>query len=244
MDFALAEERNRGSGPKPIAREPSESSTTPLAVLRRCLRQDARQLALAASGRDDDDAVRRAILSNDSYRILALHRLRERAQRARWLPGVNHGLRLVQTAVFGIEIGKDVTLGEGVYFVHPVGVVVGGDARVGHRVRFYGNNTVGTAKDNGYPTLEDDVVVGAGARILGPITVGARCEIGANAVVLTDVPPDSVVVGVPARVVGKVATRRPGQRLDARSARASEPERDSATGSSGSHGTSQEEDHG
>jgi serine O-acetyltransferase len=60
---------------------------------------------------------------------------------------------------------------------------------------------VGTAKDNGYPVIEDDVIVGAGARILGPIRVGARSSIGANAVVLEDVPPDSVVVGIPAKRV-------------------------------------------
>lgn len=178
-------------------------------MLRQVLLQDARQLARAASGSDDADAVKRAVLGNDSYRILALQRLREKALHSRWLPGLNHGLRVVQTAMFGIEIGKDVTLGEGVYFVHPVGIVIGGDATVGDRVRFYGNNTVGTAKDNGYPTLEDDVVVGAGARILGPITVGARSEIGANAVVLTDVPPDSVVVGIPARVIGTSTRDRP-----------------------------------
>lgn len=177
-------------------------------MLRERLIHDARQLARAASGGEERDAVRRTVLGNDSYRVLLLQRLRERALDTRWLPGVNHALRIVQTSVFGVEIGKDVTLGSGVYFVHPVGVVIGGDSRVGARVRFYGNNTVGTAKDNGYPTIEDDVVVGAGARILGPITVGARSEIGANAVVLSDVPPDSVVVGIPARVVAKTPPRQ------------------------------------
>ncbi len=180
-------------------------------TLRQRLIQDARQLAKAAAGGDGVDDVRRAALGNDSYRILALQRLRERALRSRWLPGVNHGLRLVQTSLFGIEIGKEVTLGVGVYFVHPIGIVIGGDARVGDRVRFYGNNTVGTAKDNGYPVIEDDVIVGAGARILGPITVGARAEIGANAVVLTDVPPGSVVVGVPARVVKRSPRNQPAE---------------------------------
>jgi serine acetyltransferase len=61
-----------------------------------------------------------------------------------------------------------------------------------------GNNTVGSAKDNGCPVIEDDVLVGCGARILGPIRIGARAQIGANAVVVTDVPADAVAVGVPA----------------------------------------------
>jgi len=93
--------------------------------------------------------------------------------------------------------------------VHPVGTVVGGTARVGDRVRFMGNNTVGTAKDNGYPIIENDVIVGAGARILGPVRIGARSVIGANAVVLSDVPPDSVAVGIPARWTAKRAPVEP-----------------------------------
>lgn len=141
----------------------------------------------------------RAMLMTDSFRITSLQRTRELAL-ALHVPLVNHALRMTQTALMGVEIGQKVTLGHGVYFVHSLGVVIGGDARIGDRVRFYGNNTVGTGKDNGYPTIEEDVWVGAGARILGPITVGARSRIGANAVVLTDVPPDSVAVGVPAKI--------------------------------------------
>jgi serine O-acetyltransferase len=105
--------------------------------------------------------------------------------------------------LFGIEIGKDVTLGHGVYFVHTSGIVIGGDSRIGNRVRFYGSNTIGTAKDNGYPVIEDDVWIGAGARILGPITIGAGARIGANAVVLTSVPAGAVAVGIPAKVVAR-----------------------------------------
>lgn len=163
---------------------------------------DALNLAQAESGTTDRKALMHAVLGTDSYRILALNRAREAARRFH-VPLVNHALRVVQTAVLGIEIGKDVTIGKGVYFVHPLGVVIGGNARVGDRVRFYGNNTVGTAKDNGYPVIEDDVWVGAGARILGPIRIGARSRIGANAVVLTDVPADHVAVGIPAKVFPK-----------------------------------------
>ena len=167
----------------------------------RALWKDAVELTRAAGGDTTWKAIGRSVLANDSYAITTLTRIRQAARQLH-IPMVNHALRVVQTGFYGIEIGKEVTLGSGVYFVHPLGIVIGGNARIGDRVRFYGNNTVGTAKDNGYPIIEDDVWVGAGARILGPIRVGARSRIGANAVVLDDVEPDSVVVGIPARPVG------------------------------------------
>jgi serine O-acetyltransferase len=166
----------------------------------RTLWEDALELTRACGAEVSLQSVARTLLSCDSYSITTLSRIR-RAARRMHIPLVNHALRVVQTSFYGIEIGKDVTLGRGVYFVHPLGIVIGGDARIGDRVRFYGNNTVGTAKDNGYPVVEDDVWIGAGARILGPIRVGARARVGANAVVLEDVPPDTVVVGIPARPV-------------------------------------------
>ena len=164
--------------------------------------RDAVELARAAHGAEGGRAIASAVLSTDAFRILALQRARE-AARAAHVPLANHLLRMMQTSIFGVEIDKDVTLGHGVYFVHTHAIVIGGDARIGDRVRFYGSNTVGTAKDNGYPVIEEDVWVGAGARILGPITVGAGARIGANAVVLTDIPPGGVAVGIPARVVSK-----------------------------------------
>jgi serine O-acetyltransferase len=172
---------------------------------------DASELRRAARFEDGLAGVARAVLTTDSYRLLLLQRLREEARR-RHVPLINTLLRTVQQIYAGVEIGKEVTLGEGVYFVHPVGVVIGGDARIGARVRFYGSNTIGTAKDDGYPTLEEDVWVGAGARVLGPVRVGARAQIGANAVVLSDVPADHVAVGVPARVFPRRAVDAPTMR--------------------------------
>lgn len=172
----------------------------------RDLIRDASELAKAAYGEANARTIARAVLASDSYRITALQRMREGA-RALHIPLVNHLLRVLQTLFFSIEIDRDVTLGHGVYLIHSLGIVIGGDARIGDRVRFYGNNTVGTVRDDGYPTIEEDVRVGAGARILGPIRIGARAQIGANAVVLTDVPPDHVAVGVPARILPPRAQR-------------------------------------
>jgi serine O-acetyltransferase len=144
------------------------------------------------------EAVRVA-LSQDGYKVLLTTRLRESARR--WhVPGANHALRLVTTIVYGIEIGNEIELGDGVNFAHTLGTVIGGTSKVGARVKFMGNNTVGTNTDNGCPVIEHDVVVGCGARILGPIRIGKGAFIGANAVVLADVPAGAVASGIPAKI--------------------------------------------
>jgi serine O-acetyltransferase len=164
------------------------------------LRRDAVELAQIVYGNRDARTVARAVFATDSFRVLSLYRLRVALMR--WhVPLVGHLVRVLQGMLYGIEIDKRVRLGYGTYFVHTFGTVIGGDARVGHRVHFLGNNTVGTSKDNGYPTIGDDVTVGVGARILGPVHVGDGAVIGANAVVLVDIPAGSVAVGVPARIV-------------------------------------------
>jgi serine O-acetyltransferase len=176
----------------------------------RDLWRDAVELARVANRGDVSlRSVIRTALVLDPFAVLALTRAREAARRLH-IPLLNRAMRIAQTAVYGVEIGKDVSLGHGVYFVHPLGTVIGGDARVGDRVRFMGSNTVGTAKDNGYPIIEDDVVVGCGARILGPVRVGAGAVIGANAVVLHDVPAGALAVGVPA-VVRRKGCAPPGE---------------------------------
>lgn len=179
---------------------------------------DALELANAACrvGRIADG---RRMLRTDAWMILALFRIREVALRHR-IPVVNRLLRQWQMMFAGVELGNDIRLGRGVYFIHSLGTVVGGDAVIGDRVRFLGNNTVGSARDNGYPVIGDDAEIGCGARILGPVRIGARAVIGANAVVLQDVPDDAVAVGVPARIVsharGATSSRTHGPTLRSR----------------------------
>ena len=167
---------------------------------------DAVELARALAKKRPEDgggpSVKEAVkaaLTQDGYKVLFMSRVRESARK--WhVPGVNHALRLVTTVLYSIEIGNDIELGDGVNFTHTLGTVIGGTSKVGARVKFMGNNTIGTAKDNGCPVIEDDVVIGCGARVLGPIRIGRGAFIGANSVVLTDVPPGAVVSGIPAKI--------------------------------------------
>ncbi|MEG2786837.1 MAG: serine O-acetyltransferase EpsC [Romboutsia sp.] len=106
----------------------------------------------------------------------------------------------------GIEIHPGATIGRGILIDHGMGVVIGETAIVGNRVTIYHGTTLGgTGKESGkrHPTVGDNVIIGAGAKVLGPITIGNNSKVGANAVVLKDVPPNSTVVGIPAKVINK-----------------------------------------
>jgi serine O-acetyltransferase len=116
------------------------------------------------------------------------------------------GRCLSQVARFltGIEIHPGAHIGHRLFIDHGLGVVIGETAVVGDDVLLYQGVTLGgTGKDHGkrHPTLLDHVVVGSGAKILGNITIGRNCRIGAGSVVLRDVPDDSTVVGVPGHVI-------------------------------------------
>lgn len=104
----------------------------------------------------------------------------------------------------GIEIHPGAKIGSGVVIDHGSGVVIGETAEVGDGCTIYQNVTLGgTGKDIGkrHPTIGKNVLIGAGAKVLGPFHVGDNSKIAANAVVLSEVPPDSTCVGVPARIV-------------------------------------------
>ena len=104
----------------------------------------------------------------------------------------------------GIEIHPGATIGEGLFIDHGSGVIIGETAELGDNVTLYQGVTLGgTGKEQGkrHPTLKDNVMVSAGAKVLGSFTIGENSKIGAGSVVLNEVPPNCTVVGVPGRIV-------------------------------------------
>ena len=104
----------------------------------------------------------------------------------------------------GIEIHPGATLGAGILIDHGMGVVIGETAELGDRITIYHGTTLGgTGKEKGkrHPTVGNNVVIGAGSKVLGNIKIGSNSKIGANSVVLDDVPEGATVVGIPGKVV-------------------------------------------
>ena len=124
---------------------------------------------------------------------------------ARWVSQATRGLT-------GIEIHPGATIGRNLFIDHGMGVVIGETAEIGENVTLYHGVTLGGTslqKTKRHPTIEDHVVIGAGAKVLGAITIGAHSRIGANAVVVKSSPPNSVIIGVP----GQVIVRSQGQAM-------------------------------
>ena len=117
----------------------------------------------------------------------------------------------------GIEIHPGAQIGEGFFIDHGHGVVIGETTIIGNNVTLYQGVTLGgTGKEHGkrHPTIGNNVMISAGAKVLGSITIGDNCKIGAGSVVLKPVPPNSTVVGVPGRVVKRDNVRLPQTDLD------------------------------
>ncbi|MCR5746370.1 MAG: serine O-acetyltransferase [Lachnospiraceae bacterium] len=117
----------------------------------------------------------------------------------------------------GIEIHPGATIGEGFFIDHGNGVVIGETTQIGDNVTLYQGVTLGgTGKETGkrHPTVGDNVMISAGAKVLGSFTIGANSRIGAGSVVLEEVPPNSTVVGVPGHVVKRGDTTVPRETLD------------------------------
>ena len=143
------------------------------------------------------------LLCYPGFHALALHRISHRLWKS-GLPLIPRLLSQISRAITGIEIHPGAKIGKGVFIDHGMGVVIGETTEIGNRCLLYQGVTLGgTGKDHGkrHPTLAENVVVGAGAKVLGAITVGQNTRIGAGSVVVRDVDKDSTVVGIPGRVV-------------------------------------------
>jgi len=127
------------------------------------------------------------------------------------MPVVPRSIAYVSRALTGIEIHPAADIGDGLFIDHGTGVVIGETAVIGNDVTLYQGVTLGGtgfATGKRHPTVEDNVTIGSGAKLLGPITVGHGAKIGANSVVINDIPANSTVVGNPGHVV-KVDGRKP-----------------------------------
>jgi len=150
------------------------------------------------------------VLCYPGVHALAMHRLAHRLWQRGWFT-LARFLSHVSRFLTGIEIHPAARLGPGLFIDHGMGVVIGETAEVGANVSLLQGVTLGgTSRERGkrHPTLGDNVVVGAGAKIIGAFKIGDGSRIGAGSVVVREVPPNSVVVGVPGRV-----TYRDGQRV-------------------------------
>ena len=166
------------------------------------LRQDVR------AARDRDPAARdvgpvEILATWPGIHALLAHRVAH-ALNSAGVPLLPRSLSMLARAITGIEIHPAARIGEGLFIDHGAGVVIGETADIGDNVTLYQGVTLGGtgfATGKRHPTVQDNVTIGSGAKLLGPITVGHGAKIGANSVVVTDVPPNSTVVGNPGHPV-------------------------------------------
>jgi serine O-acetyltransferase len=168
-----------------------------------------------AAARDRDPAARgvgdvEMLLAWPGVQALLSHRIAHVLFGA-GVPIAPRALATLTRAATGIEIHPAARIGEGLFIDHGSGVVIGETAEIGDDVTLYQGVTLGGtgfATGKRHPTVEDNVTIGSGANLLGPITVGHGAKVGANTVVIHDVPPNSTVVGNPGHPV-RVEGRRP-----------------------------------
>src|SRR5437870_2444142 len=162
----------------------------------------------AVAARDRDPAARdvgqlEILATWPGIHALLAHRVAHALDGA-GVPLLPRSISMVSRALTGIEIHPSARIGEGLFIDHGAGVVIGETAEIGHNVTLYQGVTLGGtgfATGKRHPTVQDNVTIGSGAKLLGPITIGHGAKIGANSVVITDVPPNCTVVGNPGHPV-------------------------------------------
>ncbi len=180
-----------------------------LARVTRELRQDL------TAAQERDPAARgigraEILLTYGGVQALLAHRVAHAMHEA-GLPLVPHAVANASRVLTGVEIHPAARIGDALFIDHGAGVVIGETAEIGDNVTLYQGVTLGGtgfARGKRHPTVENDVVVGSGAKLLGPISVGEGSKVGANSVVIHDVPPRSTVVGNPGHPV-RVEGRKP-----------------------------------
>lgn len=183
-----------------------------LGTLRRVIGEVGSDVAAA---RDRDPAARSVgsleiLTSWAGVQALLAHRVAHALYEAQ-VPLAPRTIAFASRAVTGVEIHPAARIGQDFFIDHGSGVVIGETAEIGDRVTLYQGVTLGGtgfARGKRHPTVQDDVTVGSGAKLLGPITVGHGAKVGANTVVIQDVPPNSTVVGNPGHPV-RVEGRKP-----------------------------------
>ena len=176
----------------------------------------AREVRLDLTAAQERDPAARGIgrteilLTYGGVQALLAHRVAHAAHET-GIPVLPHALAYLSRMATGVEIHPHAEIGDGLFIDHGSGVVIGETAEIGDNVTLYQGVTLGGtgfARGKRHPTIESDVVVGSGAKLLGPIRVGAGSKIGANSVVIHDVPANSTVVGNPGHPV-RVEGKRP-----------------------------------
>ncbi|MFN3699387.1 MAG: serine O-acetyltransferase [Dictyoglomus sp.] len=145
------------------------------------------------------------ILCYPGFHAILLHRIAHFLWKLK-IPVIPRLISHINRFLTGIEIHPGAKIGKGFFIDHGMGVVIGETTEIGDNVLIYQGVTLGgTGKEKGkrHPTIGNNVVIGAGAKVLGPITIGDNTRIGSGSVVLKSVPPNCTVVGVPGRIVSQ-----------------------------------------
>ena len=196
------------SGIKNIAENVSRSAAATVVAVEQEIKSDIDAIKQRDPAATSDVEI--LLLYSGLHAILAY-----RVSHKLYVSGHRFSARAISQAarfLTGVEIHPGATIGKGLVIDHGMGVVIGETAEIGDNCTIYQGVTLGgTGKDVGkrHPTLHDNVLVGAGAKILGPIVIESNSKVAANAVVLKDISGNSTAVGIPARVV-----RQDGRRVD------------------------------
>ena len=200
----------------PVCRKVTESGKKVYSATSRCIKEIKDDVQAVKERDPAAKSTAEIVLTYSGLHAVLAYRLSHRLYKK----GRFTTARVVsQTARFltGVEIHPGATIGKGLFIDHGSGVVIGETAEIGDNCTLYQGVTLGgTGKDTGkrHPTLGNNVLVGSGAKVLGPFTVGDNAKIAANAVVLKEVPPNSTAVGIPARIVKSGGNRMPQTDLD------------------------------